>query len=230
MILLVGNIKGGTGKSTVAQTLAVILRMLGFDVLLIDADPQLTSSDWAAERVSFIEAGGKGVSVPCAILRGEISTPLNDFKKRYDHIIIDVGASDSVALRHSMAVADYMVLPFRPKRRDLKTLPKVVEVVNLAQALNPGLKVRALVNQCPSLPNRVSRILTAKDTIRAWGIPTLDNVLFDRQAYDDADEDGSSVWEFTDPKAIEDATAMVHELWANEPSIHAALQRVGAQA
>lgn len=228
MILLVGNIKGGTGKSTVAQLLAVWLKWLGYDVLLVDADPQLTSSQWAAERAAFINEGGSGVAVPWAILHGEISTQLKDFRTRYDHIIIDVGATDSIAMRHAMAVADYMVLPFCPKRRDLKTLPQVVSLIGQAHAVNPSLQVRALVNRCPSLPNRVARILATKETIRAWGIPTLDSVLFDRQAYDDTDENGSSVWEFSDPKAIEDATAVVHELWAKEPWMDEAQQRVGA--
>lgn len=217
MILLVGNIKGGTGKSTAAQTLAIFLLLAGYDVLLVDADPQLTSSDWAAERLAFIEAGGEGKALPWLIMHGAIRAQLLDAKSRYQHIVIDVGASDSEALRHAMAVADYMVLPFRPKRRDLKTLPQVSELVKLSAGVNPDLKVRALINQAPTLPSMVGRILTAKETIRAWGIPTLDAVLFDRQGYDDADENGSSVWEFSNPKAIEDATQMVNELWRGEP-------------
>ncbi|QIQ74813.1 Iron-sulfur cluster carrier protein (plasmid) [Pseudomonas coronafaciens] len=50
MILLLGGEKGGSGKSCLAQNLAVWLQARGGDVLLLDADPQGTTADWAAER------------------------------------------------------------------------------------------------------------------------------------------------------------------------------------
>ena len=50
MILLLGGEKGGSGKSCLAQNLAVWIKARGGDVLLLDADPQGTTADWAAER------------------------------------------------------------------------------------------------------------------------------------------------------------------------------------
>ena len=51
MILLVGGEKGGSGKSCLAQNLAVYLKIVaGHDVLLLDADPQGTTMDWVQER------------------------------------------------------------------------------------------------------------------------------------------------------------------------------------
>ena len=50
MILVLGGEKGGSGKSCLAQNLSVWLQRRGHDVLLIDADPQGTSVDWARER------------------------------------------------------------------------------------------------------------------------------------------------------------------------------------
>ena len=50
MILVLGGEKGGSGKSCIAQNLAVWLQRQGSDVLLLDADPQGTSVDWARER------------------------------------------------------------------------------------------------------------------------------------------------------------------------------------
>ena len=51
MIYVVCNEKGGSGKSSIAQTLSVFLKQfLSKDPLLIDADPQRTTAEWAAER------------------------------------------------------------------------------------------------------------------------------------------------------------------------------------
>ena len=57
MITVVGGTKGGSGKSTVATNLAVMLATAGRDVLLVDADDQETSSDFTAMR-NETRAGG----------------------------------------------------------------------------------------------------------------------------------------------------------------------------
>ena len=49
MILTVGGIKGGSGKTTVATNFACIAAQ-NVDVLLVDADDQETASDFTAVR------------------------------------------------------------------------------------------------------------------------------------------------------------------------------------
>ena len=45
MITVIGNLKGGTGKSTVAFNLAIWLKIQRGSVTLFDLDPQKTLSD-----------------------------------------------------------------------------------------------------------------------------------------------------------------------------------------
>ncbi|RYF38499.1 MAG: chromosome partitioning protein ParA, partial [Cytophagaceae bacterium] len=68
MILLLGGEKGGSGKSCLAQNLAVWLQARGGDVLLLDADPQGTTADWAAER----SAQGDLPAIPVVQAHGNI--------------------------------------------------------------------------------------------------------------------------------------------------------------
>ena len=46
MIYMIGGIKGGSGKTTVATNLTVWLSSQGRDVLLVDADDQETATDF----------------------------------------------------------------------------------------------------------------------------------------------------------------------------------------
>lgn len=198
MIILVGGEKGGSGKSCLAQNLAVYLQKNARDVLLLDADPQGTTTDWIKERDENLDLK----SIPAVQAAGNIRHILMDLSKRYEDIIIDAGGQDSEALRSAMTVATHMLLPFRPKRRDLKTLVHIEKLIKLAKAVNPSLKTNAVITQCPTLPSQSQRILDAKDACESFGLKALNQFTTNRNVYDDADENGLSVFEVaSDPKA-----------------------------
>ncbi|AVB17601.1 MULTISPECIES: AAA family ATPase [Pseudomonas syringae group] len=209
-ILVLGGEKGGPGKSCLAQNLSVAIKLLGGDVLLVDADPQATSYEWANIR----DRNGALVSIPHEKAHGDISTTLKDRAKRYSHIIVDCGGADSEALRSAMTVASHLLIPLRPKRRDLATLEKLEILTRLAKSSNPKIKIKAVITQCPSLPSQAIRILDAKDACMSFGIEPLNAITMSRNAYDDAEEDGSSVIESnTDLKAKEEIEKIADELF-----------------
>ena len=198
MIVLIGGEKGGAGKSCLAQNLAVYLQKQNRDVLLLDADPQGTTTDWIKERNENEELK----NIPSVQASGNIRSILKDLEKRYEDIVIDAGGQDSEALRSAMTVATHMLLPFRPKRRDLKTLGHMEEILKLVKTVNPDLIARAVITQCPTLPSQTPRILDAKDACNSFGIQALNNITANRNVYDDVDENGLSVFEVnTDAKA-----------------------------
>jgi chromosome partitioning protein len=210
MILVVGGEKGGSGKSCLAQNLAVFLKLKREqDVLLLDADPQGTTTDWVQERT----ATGRTPEIHSVQVSGNIRNTLLDLAKRYQTVVIDAGGQDSEALRSAMTVATHMLMPFRPKRRDLKTLEHAEELVKMAKAINPPLQVRAVITQCPSLPSQWQRVMDAKGVCQSYGIEPLEAVTYHRNVYDDTDEGGLSVLETdSDAKAQEEITAIAHEL------------------
>ena len=101
--------------------------------------------------------------IPSVQASGNIRSVLKDLQGRYQDIVIDAGGQDSEALRSAMTIATHMLLPFRPKRRDLKTLAHMEQVLKLAKTVNPDLIARAIITQCPTLPSQVQRILDAKE-------------------------------------------------------------------
>ena len=134
-------------------------------------------------------------NIPSVQASGNIRQVLTDLSKRYQDLIIDAGGQDSEALRSAMTIATHMLLPFRPKRRDLKTLIHIEKLIKLAKAVNPNLRTNAVITQCPTLPSQSQRILDAKDACESFGLSALKQFTTNRNVYDDADENGLSVFE-----------------------------------
>ncbi|ABV37486.1 conserved hypothetical protein [Shewanella sediminis HAW-EB3] len=215
MILLVGGEKGGAGKSCMAQNLAVhITQKFQANVLMVDCDPQRTTSDW-------IQARNEDPNLPtinCIQLYGKIRNDLLSQDERFDYVIVDCGGQDNLAMRAAMSVATYVVLPLRPKRRDLKTLPHMEDMLSTCKMVNPKMVATIVMTQCPSLPSQFKRILEAKEVVQSFGLRVLNAVTFSRNIYDDSEEQGSSVIEI-DPggKAAMEIHAIADELFAIEP-------------
>tara|TARA_R110000744_G_scaffold348700_2_gene454308 strand:+ start:1092 stop:1760 length:669 start_codon:yes stop_codon:yes gene_type:complete len=215
MMILVGGEKGGSGKSCLAQNLAVYFaREKKAIVLMVDCDPQRTTSDW-------IQARNSDPSLPainCIQLYGKIRNDLLSLNQHYDYVVVDCGGQDNLALRAAMSVADHVIIPLRPKRRDLKTVPHMEDMLSTCKMVNPKMLASFVITQCPSLPNQAGRILEAKEVCSSFGINVLNAVTYSRNIYDDSEELGSSVLEIEpDSKAAVEMIAIAEELLAMKP-------------
>lgn len=190
MIVLVGGEKGGSGKSTVASNLATWLAFER-DVILLDADKQMTSKKWTDRRN---EAGLQPV-VHVAQAVGDVSRPAKDLAGRYQEVVIDAGGRDSKELRSALVVADILIVPLKASAPDLDTMEHVNELVSLARGLNPGLKAYALLSMAPSNP-LVTEVADAKQFLVDFAELELAPVVIrDRKAYRDAILAGQGVVE-----------------------------------
>ena len=215
MMILVGGEKGGSGKSCLAQNLAVYFaKNKEAIVLMVDCDPQRTTSDWIQAR----NGDPTLPSINCIQLYGKIRNDLLSLEQHYDFVIVDCGGQDNLALRAAMSVADHVIIPLRPKRRDLKTVSHMEDMLSTCKMVNPKMMASFVITQCPSLPNQAGRILEAKDVCSSYGINVLNAVTYSRNVYDDSEEQGSSVIEI-DPegKAANEMMAIAEELLAMEP-------------
>lgn len=214
MIILIGGEKGGSGKSCLAQNIAVYLRIEhNAKILMVDCDPQRTTSDWIQERKSE----GSLPQIDCVQLYGKMRNELLSLREHYDYTVIDCGGQDNLALRSSMSVADHILIPLRPKRRDLKTVPHIQDVLSTCEMVNPHMNASFVITQCPSLPSLATRILEAKEVCRSYEIDVLDSVTFSRNLYDDSEESGLSVMEREpEGKAANEIRNIVDELLAKK--------------
>lgn len=151
MIVVVGGIKGGVGKSTIAANLAVMAARSGRSVLLADADTQATTMTWAGVRAEAMTVTAAVTTV--AISGRQARDELLRLAQKFDAVIVDAGARDTTTQRASLSVAATLLLPFPPRGPDLWTLDAVADQVTEIRAINPSLKAVAFVNRADAVGN-----------------------------------------------------------------------------
>lgn len=144
MIVVVGGIKGGSGKTTLATNLAVLQAREGKKVLLVDADEQRSTSEWAQQREALgIETNWSTIQLSGKAVNSQIQRMGAD----YDDIIIDVGGRDTTSQRSALTIADIFLTPFKPRSLDIWTIGPVKTMISEIKAVNPGLVCIAVINQ-----------------------------------------------------------------------------------
>ncbi|BDX06322.1 AAA family ATPase [Planctobacterium marinum] len=210
MIIAVGGEKGGSGKSCLAQNIAVYIRhALSDSILLVDCDPQRTTSSWVQERNDNPDVP----KINCIQLFGKVREELLSLSRHYEYMVIDCGGQDNLALRSALAVAQHVLVPIRPKRRDLKTVAHMEDIISTCKMANPHMNMAFVLTQCPALPTMVNRIIEAKEVCESYDLAVLNAITYSRNIYDDSEEDGMSVFE-RDPngKAAAEIRAVFNEL------------------
>ncbi|MEM7756943.1 MAG: AAA family ATPase [Cyanobacteria bacterium P01_A01_bin.40] len=148
MIIVVGGIKGGSGKTTVATNLAV-MRSKVKDVLLIDADDQESATDFTILRNEQQPTGAGYTSIRLA--GAAVRTETKRLVNKYEEIVIDTGGRDTASQRAALTVANILLVPFVPRSFDVWTLEKVSELVGEMRTVNPGFD-RDTCKIMPHLP------------------------------------------------------------------------------
>lgn len=208
MILLIGSQKGGCGKSTTAVSVCAALAGQGKDVVLVDADRQSTSANWASDR----QQNENLPPVHCIQKYDNIRLTLIDLNQRYEYVVVDAAGHDSRELRTGMTAAHILVVPFRPSQPDLDTLPHVQEVVLQAKDLNPEMQVFGLLTMNPTNPS-VHEEAEAREYFRDFpALRPLNTLIYDRKVYRDSMSMGMGVTEMNNPKAKTEIENLLKEI------------------
>lgn len=143
-VFVLANIKGGTGKSTTSENLAVCAAHEGYKVAIIDADPARDISRWAQKRAD----GNISPIVHCEPATGDdVLSAITELEESYEIIIVDVGGADSEAMRFAMAKAHKVYIPIEPQEKSISNLVPMNNMVKNARCLNPDLKAYVFANR-----------------------------------------------------------------------------------
>jgi chromosome partitioning protein len=201
MIITVGGIKGGSGKTTVATNLVVARAIEGRDVLLVDGDDQETSSDFTAVRGERRAEEGAGYTC-IKLSNSSVRTEVLKLKDKFSDIVVDTGGRDTTSQRAALSVSDVLLVPFVPRSFDVWTLEQTSSLVEEVRTINPGIRAYMFLSKADSRGNENDE---AKEYLtRSPHLTFLDAPLVLRKAYSDAAGRGEGVVEYRpkDEKAL----------------------------
>lgn len=197
MILSVTNLKGGSGKSTIAINLAVAFRQRGHKTCILDTDTEQRSAmKWQRDRPEEL------IDIPVFGAEVEQLVKLTkELGNSYDRIIIDGAPQLEGHGEIIMVVSDLVIIPLKPSILDYRSTEKFIVSYRKVQALKEaqGLQLKG----CIVINDATERTLSYKDVKEA--VESLPEGLFytipSLVAFRDCIQEGQGVSEYDKGRA-----------------------------
>lgn len=213
MIISSVSYKGGVGKSTIAQNLAVLFAKSGHKVVLVDADESGASSKWAAARAEnevepFIQTISK-------LDPRDIIPSVKRLYEDNDIIVIDGPPSLFPIVSKILLLSHINIVPVTPKggsdiwvTQDF--LDRYEEVKQSSESVGSAFFVLNMFKDNVNLHKAFAEAL--EENQAEFGVKKLNSILRERVAFGEANSQGLAVCEVGDPKAKAEVEALYEEI------------------
>lgn len=216
-VILVGNQKGGVGKTTLTLTLAVGLKSRGYSVLVVDADPQRSISKWRENSQGLPHEESLPWVDQCA--SPLLAEKIKKEKPNYDFILIDTagnighkGDDTQKIIAAAFRSADILFVPMGPSPLDVDGSGDFIEAAQGAWDVfgRDASTIRVVINGVRSntlLGGQVSDYVAER-----YGLPILKTQIQSREGYRQCIMDGESIFHIGEKLAIDNANEFVDEV------------------
>ncbi|MEN3238978.1 ParA family protein [Methylobacterium ajmalii] len=196
-IVTIAARKGGSGKSTIAASLAVAAHQAGEGVTVLDLDPQKSLAEWHGRReldgVRYQARDGASLAELVPKLRADPSTSL---------VVIDTQGDFNADVTAALRVSDLCLIPVRATVLDVTAISRTVEALKRLERRYAFVLSQIM----PSSPARAEEAAAA--LVKAGQLAPV--IVASRADYQDAMMEGMGVTEFAPAGK---AAGEMRELW-----------------
>lgn len=195
--------KGGSGKTTITLNIARCLQLKGFNVAVIDTDPQASAREWnalAADDFFPVYGCDKGIA----------EKELKNLKKVADYLIIDGAPRLEKSMAEAIKLSDYILIPIKPSQFDIWAVKDTIDLIETRMQLDDKLKAGLVLSQVNKQTNITKDV---KGFIEeSFAIKLLSQSTGIRVAYAEVLSSGMSVFESASKEAKEEIIEITNEI------------------
>ena len=213
MIISSVSYKGGVGKTTAAQNLAVAFAHNGYKVCIIDSDETGATSTWSGIRA---EREIPPLLTVVKITDAKAFIPnVKQLYEHYDVIIVDGPPSLFPIVSKIILISHLVLIPITPTGgSDLWVTQEVLDrYLEIQQQKEEKTPAYFLVNRYDPRINLHKLYLDSLKTMgKEYGVNLLKSRLHNRIVYGEANAMGMGVMEMNDKKAAKEVKALYKEV------------------
>jgi len=205
MIISVTSLKGGVGKSTIAQNLAVCMAHNGYKVCIADADTNQSSLRWSSLRsdeLPIIPVFGTPEKT--------LSANIKQLALDYEIVIIDGTPTLDKITSKIILLADMLLVPILPSGLDIWATEQFLERYEDAKIeKEKDIPAYMILNQYQS---NITFNREVKEALTETSIQLFNSTLRPRTAYREVIIQGKGVFEYKDEKAKNEFLDLYNEV------------------
>lgn len=201
----ISNLKGGVGKTTLTQNLAVCFAHMGYKTCIVDTDRNQNSVSWS---------GARDESLPSILVVGvtdpkAINKTVDQLHEDNEIVLIDGTPSLSEMTTRIILVSDILLIPILPSAHDLRAMTQFFERYEQALEFRDKIPAYFFINQYSD--NKIIH-RSIKDMLKEFEIGIMKTTFKERVSYLETAVDGTGVYEYSDKKAKKEVVEMTQEV------------------
>jgi chromosome partitioning protein len=201
----VSNLKGGVGKTTIAQNLAVCFAHMGYKVCIVDTDTNQNSLAWSGVRDESLP----GILVVGATDSKALNKTVDKLDRDHEIVIIDGTPSLSEMTTRIILSSDILLIPILPSGHDFRAMTQFVERYEQAKEFKSEIPAYFILNQ---FSENLNVHQDMKNMLTQFELGIMETTVNKRVSYVRTGIEGKGVYESNDDKAKEEMVKLTQEV------------------
>ncbi|MFN7011972.1 MAG: AAA family ATPase [Allorhizobium sp.] len=216
-VITFANTKGGAGKTTAVLLLATELERMGFNVTVLDADPQFWITRWREN------SGDKTkIKVVPYVTLASLEKHIQESRRDADYVLLDLPGARTPLLAKAIGYSNHVLIPIQGCSMDAQGGAHVIELMQyLADKGNIHIPFSVVLTRVNSMVT-TRALQTVKALLAERGVNVLGTPIIERSAFRDVFDFGGTLHTLAAgrvsnlEKARENARAFAEEVLMHE--------------